>query len=272
MQNLSVEQTGTDNSDYRIHTGNCIDILPALPEKSARLIFADPPYNLQLRQELYRPNRSRVDGVDDTWDQFTSFESYDEFTRQWLDACRRVLADDGTIWVIGSYHNIFRVGKIMMDLGYWILNDVQWHKANPMPNFRGVRFTNATETLIWAKKSEQQKKYTFNHQVMKQLNDGKQMTSVWQIPLCTGSERIKDEQGKKAHSTQKPEALLQRVILSSSNEGDTVLDPFLGSGTTCAVAKKLKRRSIGIEQEPRYVEIAENRLRSINPDRINGIH
>ena len=266
MQNLSVEQTSTDNSDYRIYTGNCIDILPVLPEKSARLIFADPPYNLQLRQELYRPNQTRVDGVDDTWDQFTSFESYDEFTRQWLAACRRVLADDGTIWVIGSYHNIFRVGTIMMDLGYWILNDVQWHKTNPMPNFRGVRFTNATETLIWAKKSEKQKKYTFNHQLMKQLNDGKQMTSVWQIPLCTGSERIKDEHGKKAHSTQKPEALLQRVILSSSNEGDTVLDPFLGSGTTCAVAKKLKRRSIGIEQEPRYVEIAENRLKSINSD------
>ena len=263
MQNLSCSQTGADVSDYRIHTGNCIDILPELPEKSVKLIFADPPYNLQLKQELYRPNQTLVDGVDDVWDQFSSFESYDEFTAQWLAACRRVLADDGTIWVIGSYHNIFRVGKIMMDLGYWILNDVQWHKTNPMPNFRGVRFTNATETLIWAKKSEKQKKYTFNHQVMKQLNDGKQMTSVWQIPLCTGSERIKDEQGKKAHSTQKPEALLQRVILSSSNEGDTVLDPFLGSGTTCAVAKKLNRRSIGIEQEPRYVEIAESRLREI---------
>ena len=263
MQNLSCSQTGPDISEYRIYTGNCIDILPDLPEKSARLIFADPPYNLQLRQELYRPNQTRVDGVGDAWDQFTSFASYDEFTRQWLDACRRVLADDGTIWVIGSYHNIFRVGRIMMDLGYWILNDVQWHKSNPMPNFRGVRFTNATETLIWAKKSENQKKYTFNHQVMKQLNDGKQMTSVWQIPLCTGKERIKDENGKKAHSTQKPEALLQRVILSSSNEGDLVLDPFLGVGTTCAVARKLNRRSIGIEQDPRYVEIAEHRLKSI---------
>ncbi len=260
---LPCSQTGGGTADYRLHTGNCIDILPELPEKAVKLIFADPPYNLQLKQELYRPNQTLVDGVDDTWDQFSSFESYDEFTAEWLRACRRVLADDGTIWVIGSYHNIFRVGKIMMDLGYWILNDVQWHKTNPMPNFRGVRFTNATETLIWAKKSEQQKKYTFNHQDMKQFNNGKQLTSVWQIPLCTGKERIKDEHGKKAHSTQKPEALLERVILASSNEGDLILDPFLGSGTTCAVAQKLNRRSIGIEQEPRYVEIAEGRLREI---------
>ena len=259
---LPCSQTGGSAADYRLLTGNCIDILPELPEKSVKLIFADPPYNLQLKQELYRPNQTLVDGVDDTWDQFSSFESYDEFTRQWLSACRRVLADDGTIWVIGSYHNIFRVGKIMMDLGYWILNDVQWHKTNPMPNFRGVRFTNATETLIWAKKSEKQKKYTFNHQDMKQFNNGKQLTSVWQIPLCTGKERIKDEHGKKAHSTQKPEALLERVILASSNEGDLILDPFLGSGTTCAVAQKLNRRSIGIEQEPRYVEIAEKRLKA----------
>ncbi len=266
QQKLSSLYSDFDSSDHRIYTGNCIEILSELPEKSVNLIFADPPYNLQLKQELYRPNQTLVDGVDDAWDQFSSFEIYDEFTRQWLSACRRVLADDGAIWVIGSYHNIFRVGKIMLDLGYWILNDVQWHKTNPMPNFRGVRFTNATETLIWAKKSEQQKQYTFNHQVMKQLNDGKQMTSVWRIPLCTGAERIKDEYGKKAHSTQKPEALLQRVILSSSNEGDLVLDPFLGSGTTCAVAKKLNRRSIGIEQEPRYVDIAENRLKSINAE------
>ena len=269
-QNLSCLQSDIGNSDHRIYTGDCIEILHELSAESVNLIFADPPYNLQLKQELYRPNQTLVDGVDDLWDQFSSFEDYDEFTRQWLSACRRVLANDGTIWVIGSYHNIFRVGKIMMDLGYWILNDVQWHKANPMPNFRGVRFTNATETLIWAKKSEKQKKYTFNHRVMKKLNDGKQMTSVWRLPLCTGSERIKDEKGKKAHSTQKPEALLERVILSSSNEGDTVLDPFLGSGTTCAVAKKLNRRSIGIEQEPRYVEIAATRLKSINPDLFTG--
>ena len=178
MQKSSCIQSEVGGSNYRIYTGNCIDILTELSEKSVKLIFADPPYNLQLKQELYRPNQTLVDGVDDTWDQFSSFENYDEFTRQWLSACRRVLADDGTLWVIGSYHNIFRVGRIMMDLGYWILNDVQWHKTNPMPNFRGVRFTNATETLIWAKKSEKQKKYTFNHQVMKQLNDGKQMTSV----------------------------------------------------------------------------------------------
>ena len=257
---------GSSAEHHRIYTGNCLDILPTLPDQSVQLIFADPPYNLQLRQELFRPNQTRVDGVDDAWDQFSSFDSYDEFTVKWLSACRRVLAEDGAIWVIGSYHNIFRVGRIMMDLGYWILNDVQWHKTNPMPNFRGARFTNATETLIWAKKSETQKRYTFNHQVMKQLNGGKQMTSVWQIPLCTGAERIKDNAGKKAHSTQKPEKLLERVILSSSNEGDTVLDPFLGSGTTCAVAKKLNRNSIGIEQEPRYVDIAETRLKSINAD------
>ena len=265
-QKLSFSKYDVTGSGYRIYHGNCIDVLQKLPEKSAKLIFADPPYNLQLKQELFRPNQTRVDGVDDNWDKFSSFGSYDEFTRQWLTACRRALSDDGAIWVIGSYHNIFRVGKIMMDLGYWILNDVQWHKTNPMPNFRGVRFTNATETLIWAKKSEKQKKYTFNHQVMKQLNGGKQMTSVWQIPLCTGGERIKDERGKKAHSTQKPEALLQRVILSSSDEGDLVLDPFLGSGTTCAVAWKLNRKSIGIEQEAEYVKIAETRLNSINPE------
>jgi site-specific DNA-methyltransferase (adenine-specific)/modification methylase len=192
-------------SGYRIYNGNCINILKKLPEKSANLIFADPPYNLQLKQDLYRPNQTKVDGVDDAWDKFSTNEEYDKFTKDWLLACRKVMADDATIWVIGSYHNIFRVGKIMMDLGFWILNDVQWYKTNPMPNFRGVRFTNATETLIWAKKSENQKKYTFNHQVMKQLNSGKQMTSVWQIPLCTGNERIKNEQGKKAHSTQKPE-------------------------------------------------------------------
>lgn len=191
-------------SGYRIYNGNCIDILKKLPKKSAKLIFADPPYNLQLKNELYRPNQTKVDGVDDAWDKFSTNEEYDTFTKDWLSACREVMADDATIWVIGSYHNIFRVGKIMMDLGFWILNDVQWYKTNPMPNFRGVRFTNATETLIWAKKSENQKKYTFNHQVMKELNGGKQMTSVWQIPLCTGNERIKNEQGKKAHSTQKP--------------------------------------------------------------------
>jgi DNA modification methylase len=260
---LKFSDNDVTGSGYRIYNGDCIDILQKLPEKSANLIFADPPYNLQLKQELYRPNQTKVDGVDDDWDKFSTNEEYDNFTKDWLSACQKVMADDATIWVIGSYHNIFRVGKIMMDLGFWILNDVQWYKTNPMPNFRGVRFTNATETLIWAKKSENQKKYTFNHQVMKQLNGGKQMTSVWQIPLCTGNERIKNEQGKKAHSTQKPEQLLKRVILSSSSEGDLVLDPFSGSGTTCAVAKKLNRKSVGIEKEEKYIKISKKRLEDI---------
>ena len=259
-------QNDVRERDHRIYAGDCLDLLKKLPEKSANLIFADPPYNLQLKQELYRPNQTKVAGVDDGWDKFSSFSEYDQFTEAWLTACRRVLADDGTIWVIGSYHNIFRVGGIMMDLGFWILNDVQWHKTNPMPNFRGVRFTNATETLIWAKKSEKQKKYTFNHQVMKQLNDGKQMTSVWKIPLCTGRERLKTAAGKKAHSTQKPEELLKRIILSSSSEGELVLDPFSGSGTTCAVAKKLNRKSIGIEKEKKYVNISAQRLAGIQQD------
>lgn len=265
-QKLKFSDNDIIGSGHRIYNGDCIDILNKIPKKSANLIFADPPYNLQLKQDLYRPNHTKVDGVDDNWDKFSSNADYDKFTTQWLSACREVMADDATIWVIGSYHNIFRVGKIMMDLGFWILNDVQWYKSNPMPNFRGVRFTNATETLIWAKKSENQKKYTFNHQVMKQLNGGKQMTSVWQIPLCTGNERIKNEQGKKAHSTQKPEELLKRVILSSSSEGDLILDPFSGSGTTCAVAKKLNRKSIGIEKEEKYIKISKKRLDSISQD------
>ncbi len=255
----------------RLCHGDCLEVLGKLPEKSAKVIFADPPYNLRLKQELYRPNQTKVDGVDDVWDRFSSNAEYDQFTAKWLTACRRVMTDDATIWVIGSYHNIFRVGKIMMDLGFWILNDVQWYKTNPMPNFRGVRFTNATETLIWAKKSEDQKKYTFNHRVMKQLNDGKQMTSVWRIPLCTGHERIKDEHGKKAHSTQKPEELLRRVILSSSNEGDLILDPFLGSGTTCAVARQLNRKSVGIEKELQYMEISKTRLIAIEPDKFKHL-
>lgn len=242
--------------------GNCIDVLKTFPEKSVDLIFADPPYNLQLRNELLRPNQTLVDAVDDEWDQFTDFAQYDAFTRDWLAACRRVLKDSGTIWVIGSYHNIFRVGAIMLDLGYWVLNDVIWHKSNPMPNFRGTRFQNATETLIWAKKSSEQKKYTFNYHAMKNLNDEKQMQNVWHIPLCTGAERIRVN-GKKAHSTQKPEALLYRVILSSSDPGDVVVDPFFGSGTTGAAAKKLKRHYVGIELEPEYVRIAQQRLESL---------
>ena len=240
--------------------GSCIELLKRFPEKSVHLIFADPPYNLQLQHELLRPNQTVVDGVDDAWDQFADVAEYDRFTEQWLRECRRVLRDDGTIWVIGSYHNIFRVGKIMMDLGYWILNDVIWHKTNPMPNFRGARFQNATETMIWAKKSSNQRRYTFNYQAMKHFNDDKQMQNVWYIPLCTGSERIKNGDGKKAHSTQKPEALLYRVILAASNPGDIVLDPFFGSGTTGVVAKKLQRNYIGIERSPEYVAIARERM------------
>lgn len=242
--------------------GDCTKVLADLPEKSIDLIFADPPYNLQLQNELLRPNQTLVDGVDDEWDRFETFEDYDNFTIDWLSGCRRVLKDTGTIWVIGSYHNIFRVGKIMMDLGYWILNDVIWYKTNPMPNFRGTRFTNTTETLVWAKKSQEQKKYTFNYHSMKNSNEEKQMQSVWQIPLCTGAERLKID-GKKAHATQKPEALLYRVILSSSNIGDTVLDPFFGSGTTGAVAKKLKRKWIGIERDSGYAALAQSRIDQI---------
>ena len=243
--------------------GDCIETLNSLPEKSIDLIFADPPYNLQLSQELYRPNMTKVDAVDDGWDQFSDFKQYDTFTREWLSACNRVLKDTGTIWVIGSYHNIYRVGSIMQDLGFWFLNDVVWIKSNPMPNFRGVRFSNAHETLIWAQK-KQGAKYTFNHHAMKSLNDDLQMRSDWEIPLCTGKERIKLN-GEKAHSTQKPEALLYRVILSSSNPGDVVLDPFFGSGTTGAVAKKLHRHWIGIERDATYIEVANQRIASVDP-------
>ncbi len=243
--------------------GDCLEILPTLPEKSVDLIFADPPYNLQLNQELWRPNMTKVDAVDDEWDKFSSFASYDDFTRQWLSACRRLLKDDGTLWVIGSYHNIYRVGAILMDLGFWILNDVLWIKTNPMPNFRGVRFTNAHETLLWAKKSEKAR-YTFNYHQMKQINGGKQMRSDWKIPICSGAERIRLN-GEKAHSTQKPEALLERVILSSSRPGALVLDPFFGSGTTGAVAKRLGRHWIGIERDPAYVRVAQARLERVQP-------
>lgn len=250
--------------DQVLH-GDSIQVLADLPPRSVDLIFADPPYNLRLQSDLMRPNQTRVDAVDDAWDQFDSVGDYDAFTRDWLSACRRVLKDEGTIWVIGSYHNIFRVGSIMADLGFWTLNDVVWVKTNPMPNFRGTRFTNATETLIWAQKSQQQRRYTFNYHGMKQLNDGKQMTNVWQLPICSGAERIRVD-GKKAHSTQKPEALLYRVILASSNPGDVVLDPFFGSGTTGAVARRLKRHFIGIEREAAYVAVARQRIAGIGPD------
>lgn len=243
----------------KIIKGDCIEVLKEIPEDSVDLIFADPPYNLQLRGELYRPNQTRVNGVDDRWDQFSSFEKYDKFTHDWLKGCRRLLKKDGTIWVIGSYHNIFRVGKIMQDLGFWTLNDVIWIKTNPMPNFKGTRFNNAQETLIWAAKS-QKSKYTFHYKSMKAFGDDKQMRSDWYIPICNGKERIKLN-GEKAHSTQKPEALLYRIIVSTSNPGEIVLDPFMGSGTTGAVAKKLGRNFIGIEKEAPYIKIANERIK-----------
>jgi modification methylase len=249
----------------QIIVGDCVDVLESIPAESIDLIFADPPYNLQLKNELFRPNMTKVDAVDDAWDQFDSFAAYDRFSRAWLSGCKRVLKPNGTIWVIGSYHNIFRIGKIIQDLGYWILNDVLWIKTNPMPNFRGVRFTNAHETLIWASTGEGAR-YTFNHHAMKGLNNDKQMRSDWWLlPLATGSERLKDENGDKAHSTQKPEALLYRVILAASNPGDVVLDPFFGSGTTGAVAKKLHRQWVGIEKEARYASLAQERIDAIKP-------
>jgi DNA modification methylase len=244
-------------------TGDCITELAKLDAESVDLVFADPPYNLQLGGDLYRPNQTKVDAVDDNWDKFKSFESYDNFTAAWLTEIRRVLKKNGAIWVIGSYHNIFRVGKILQDLEFWILNDIVWIKSNPMPNFKGTRFNNAHETLIWATKS-QKSKPTFHYKSMKIANDDKQMRSDWYLPICSGSERIKLN-GTKAHSTQKPEALLRRIIISTSNKGDVVLDPFMGSGTTAAVAKKLGRKFIGIEQDSNYVNIANERIKSITP-------
>ena len=241
--------------------GECVEVMSTLPAGCVDLVFADPPYNLQLRKDLWRPNMTRVDGVDDAWDRFESFQAYDDFTRAWLAECQRLLKDTGTLWVIGTYHNIFRIGTIMQDLGYWILNDVIWVKTNPMPNFRGVRFTNAHSTLIWATK-RRGARYTFNHHAMKALNDGKQMRSDWHLPQCSGGERLR-KGGRKVHSTQKPEALINRVILAASNPGDVVLDPFFGTGTTGAVAKRLHRRWIGIEQEARYIEAARERIQQI---------
>ncbi len=242
-----------------ILAGDCIEVMNSLPEASVDLIFADPPYNLQLKGQLHRPDNSQVDAVDDHWDQFASFADYDRFTRDWLSAARRLLKPNGAIWVIGSYHNIFRVGSALQDQGYWILNDVVWRKSNPMPNFRGKRFTNAHETLIWASRGEGAK-YTFNYEALKALNEGVQMRSDWVIPLCTGHERLKDDQGDKAHPTQKPEALLHRVLVGCTNPGDVVLDPFFGTGTTGAVAKMLGRDWIGIEREEAYRRAAEKRL------------
>jgi modification methylase len=237
------------------------------------MVFADPPYNLQLGGELLRPDNSRVDAVDDDWDKFSepsdplgaSFARYDTFTRAWLAAARRALKPEGTLWVIGSYHNIFRIGTALQDLGFWLLNDIVWRKSNPMPNFKGKRFTNAHETLIWAARDRKAKRYTFNYESMKELNEGLQMRSDWLLPLCTGSERLKGEDGKKAHPTQKPESLLFRCIMAASNPGDLILDPFFGTGTTGAVAKRLGRRFIGLEREADYAEIARARIAAISP-------
>ncbi len=244
----------------KIINGDSLKELKKIPSESLDLIFADPPYNLQLRNKLIRPDRSKVNAVNDKWDQFESFKTYDEFTNKWLLECKRLLKKNGTIWVIGSYHNIFRVGAKIQDLGFWILNDVIWNKNNPMPNFRGTRFTNAHETLIWASK-DKNSKYTFNYQSLKCFNDDLQMRSTWNLPICNGNERLK-QKGQKVHSTQKPEALLHRIILASTNKNDFILDPFLGSGTTAVVAKKLGRNFCGIEKDKLYFEAATKRIRN----------
>ncbi len=245
--------------------GDCVAEMAKLPAACADLIFADPPYNLQLQGDLKRPDDSRVDAVDDAWDKFASFSAYDDFTRAWLAACRRVMKPHATLWVIGSYHNIFRVGTVLQDLGFWILNDIVWRKSNPMPNFRGRRFTNAHETLIWAARDAAKRDYTFNYEALKAGNEDIQMRSDWFIPLCTGDERLKGTDGKKLHPTQKPEALLARVILAASRPDDLVLDPFCGSGTTGAVAHRLRRRFIGIERDRDYAAAAEMRIAAAEP-------
>ncbi|WP_242221124.1 site-specific DNA-methyltransferase [Shinella zoogloeoides] len=245
--------------------GDCVAALEALPDQSVDVIFADPPYNLQLGGALHRPDQSLVDACDDEWDQFASFEAYDAFTRAWLLACRRVLKPSGTIWVIGSYHNIFRVGATLQDLNFWILNDIVWRKTNPMPNFKGRRFQNAHETMIWATRDPKAKGYTFNYDAMKAANDDVQMRSDWLFPICNGGERLKDADGKKVHPTQKPEALLARILMASSKPGDVVLDPFFGSGTTGAVAKRLGRHFVGIEREQSYIDAARERIDAVEP-------
>jgi len=251
---------GVSGAPQRVLLGDCVAEMAKLPAASVDLVFADPPYNLQLANDLKRPDDSRVDAVTDDWDKFASFSAYDEFTRLWLTACRRVMKPAATIWVIGSYHNIFRVGAIMQDLGFWILNDVIWRKSNPMPNFRGRRFTNAHETLIWAAREPSAKGYTFNYETLKAGNEDIQVRSDWTLALCTGEERLKGGDGKKLHPTQKPEALLARVLLSSSRLDDLVLDPFCGTGTTGAVAKRLSRRFVGIERDAGYAKAAEKRI------------
>jgi modification methylase len=242
--------------------GDCLEWLERLPEGSVDLVFADPPYNLQLNGTLHRPDHSRVDGVEEEWDRFADFAAYDRFTRAWLAACRRVLKPAGALWVIGTYHNIFRIGATLQDLGYWILNDVVWRKANPMPNFHGRRFTNAHETLLWCARAREAR-YTFNYEAMKALNDDLQMRSDWLIPICGGAERLRDADGRKAHPTQKPEALLHRIVLASSRPHELVLDPFCGTGTTGAVARRLGRRFIGIERDPAYAALARARIAAV---------
>jgi modification methylase len=248
----------------KILQGDCIEKMARLPDRSIDMIFADPPYNLQLGGDLFRPEGGRVDAVDDEWDKFESLAAYDNFTRDWLEQARRILKDDGTIWVIGSYHNIYRVGALLQDADFWILNDIVWRKTNPMPNFRGTRFTNAHETLIWCAKDEKSG-YTFNYRAMKALNDDLQMRSDWLLPICSGGERVKGADGAKAHPTQKPEALLYRILLACTKPGDVVLDPFFGTGTTGAVARRLGRRWIGIERETAYVKVAQERINSTLP-------
>ncbi|WP_028970420.1 site-specific DNA-methyltransferase [Sphingomonas sp. URHD0057] len=244
--------------------GDCIDEMSKLPDRSVDMIFADPPYNLQLGGDLFRPEGARVDAVDDDWDKFDSLATYDNFTRDWLEQARRILKDTGTIWVIGSYHNIYRVGALLQDAEFWILNDIVWRKSNPMPNFRGTRFTNAHETLLWCAKDEKAR-YTFNYRAMKALNEDLQMRSDWYLPICAGPERVKGADGAKAHPTQKPEALLYRILLACTKPGDVVLDPFFGTGTTGAVARRLGRRWIGIERETAYVKVARERIASTLP-------
>src|SRR3954470_18392046 len=271
---MRVSRRGASSRAPRTHSepgcasilvGDCVAEMARLPAASVDLVFADPPYNLQLQGDLKRPDDSKVDAVDDDWDKFSSFSAYDDFTRAWLMAARRIMKPAATIWVIGSYHNIFRVGTILQDLGFWILNDVVWRKTNPMPNFRGRRFTNAHETLIWATRDPNAKGYTFNYEALKAGNDGVQMRSDWTLPLCTGEERLKGLDGKKLHPTQKPESLLARVILSSSRPDDLVLDPFSGTGTTGAVAKLLRRRFIGFERDAGYAAAARQRIAAVEP-------
>ena len=260
---VKLETIRTKNIINTIINDDSIKIMNAMEENSVDLIFADPPYNLQLGENLTRPDNTTVAGVYEEWDSFESMAAYDDYTRRWLSAAKRVLKDNGSIWVIGSYHNIFRVGYILQDLGFWILNDIIWNKVNPMPNFKGTRFTNAHETLIWAVKNPKAK-YTFNYEAMKALNEDTQMRSTWELPLCTGKERLKGDDGNKLHPTQKPESLLYRVIMASSNVGDVVLDPFFGTGTTGAVAKKLGRNFIGIEKDATYIKGAQKRIDEIS--------